>query len=482
MTSKESKIIYLLTGWLPSIERVDKTNPLSATEWSSLARKIYDSELKNPSDLQFKSKDELADILNLNPELSERIPKLLTRSGQVVFELEKYTNQGLDLLTRADANYPKILKKRMKDEMPPWFWYVGNANVLNQSFISVQFPNNKDDSLFGIIKNGIVDIKNNNFSMVLSFNDKYSIEVAEEAIKEDIQVLGVVPFGLTKLTKQSSIRDLLSTKKILFLSQSYPLITKYYKNNGVLQKMVELAISNKIVILNYGKLNEIIYSEIEKCNNDDIYVYNFRNNYKSGNKLSEYSNILDISDIFSTGTVESSSMIIDNAENDNIIYTIGHSNHPIEKFIELLKQHNIEKIVEVRSNAKSSYLPHFNKSNLLYNLDKNGIQYLDRGKYLGGRPEDISVINKDGKILEDKVEDKIWYQDAIIELIKLSKHTRLALMCSEENPLNCHRGYVISHTLLKRGINIEHIRGSGEIDKGKRFVKKELHQVNLFDD
>ena len=101
---------------------------------------------------------------------------------------------------------------------------------------------------------------------------------------------------------------------------------------------------------------------------------------------------------------------------------------------------------------------------------------------MGGRPKDTSVLNQDNKILEDKIEKKSWYQDGIKEIIKLSDKTRLALMCSEENPLHCHRGYVISHALLKKGMKIEHIRGSGDNDKGRRFVKKELHQGNLFDE
>ena len=206
------------------------------------------------------------------------------------------------------------------------------------------------------------------------------------------------------------------------------------------------------------------------------------NNLKSNNKLSKYITIDNVAQIFSTETIEPTLEVIDNNDDtDNIIFTIGHSNHTIEKFIDLLKENNIEQVIEVRSTAKSSYLPHFNKQSLIYNLKKNGIQYLDRGKSLGGRPEDTSVLNNDNKILEDKIEEKVWYQDGIKELIKLSKQTRLALMCSEENPLNCHRGYVISHTLMKNGINIKHIRGSGKKDKGKRFVKKELHQGDLFE-
>jgi hypothetical protein len=481
MIDINARVIYSLTAWLPTSEKENQIYPLTAREWSDVAQKIYKADIK-PKDIRSKSQDEITRILDLEPKLSERIVKLLNRSGQVVFELEKYRTRGYELLTRADTDYPKKLKETMLKEMPPFFWYVGDIKILINSFLSVQFSSNTDNSSITVIRDGIFDIKKNKYSIILSFNDDYSIQVAQEAINNDIQVLGIIPFGLLKLTKQPVIRDLLESKKLLLLSQSYPSIIKYYKYNGKLQKKVELALADKTLILPSGKLNEILKDEIEKINYDKIYVYNSGDNLKSNKKLSEYNNIINIPQIFSSGISDSPTEPVEDNENNNCIYTIGHSNHTMEKFIELLKENNIELVVEVRSNAKSSYLPHFNKQSLIYNLNKHGIKYLDKGKSLGGRPEDTSVLNKDNKILEDIIEEKPWYQDGINILINFSKDTRLALMCSEENPLNCHRGYVISHTLMKNGINIEHIRGSGKNDKGKRFVKNELHQGNFFED
>jgi len=480
MIDINARVIYSLTAWLPNSGKENRIQPLSAIEWSYLAKKIYKADIK-PKDLRSKSPDEIKSRLDLEPELSERIVKLLNRSGQVVFELEKYITRGYELLTRADTDYPKKLKETMLKEMPPFFWYVGDIKILINSFLSIQFSSNTDNSSITVIRDGIFDIKNNKYSIILSFNDSYSVELAQEAINNDIQVLGIIPFGLLKLTKQSLIRDLLESKKLLLLSQSYPSIIKYYKYNGQLQKKVELALADKVLILPSGKLNEILNDEIEKINQDNIYVYNPSDNLKTNRKLSEYNNIIDTPQIFSSGILESYGEPVEETLNDNCIYTIGHSNHTIEKFIKLLKENNIELVVEVRSTPKSNYSPHFNKSNLVYSLQKNGIEYMDRGKFLGGRPDDKSVLNEEKKIIEDKIEMKSWYQDGIKEIISLSKNTRLSLMCSEENPLNCHRGYVISHSLLKKGMKIEHIRGSGNNDKGKRFVKKELHQGNLFD-
>lgn len=155
-----------------------------------------------------------------------------------------------------------------------------------------------------------------------------------------------------------------------------------------------------------------------------------------------------------------------------MIYTIGHSNHTIENFIGILKEYGVEAIIEVRSVPKSKYSPHFNKPNLIYELKKNGIEYLDMGRSLGGRPNDESVLNIKNKIELKKIEEKQWYQDAISRLIELSQKSKIAIMCSEEDPEKCHRGYIITNTLLKRGIEVIHIRGNKTHQKAN-FVSRQ---------
>lgn len=155
-----------------------------------------------------------------------------------------------------------------------------------------------------------------------------------------------------------------------------------------------------------------------------------------------------------------------------MIYTIGHSNHSIEKFIELLKEFRIETIIEVRTVPKSSYSPHFNKPNLIFVLSQNKIKYIDMGRTLGGRPEDKSVLNIRDRIEEELIETKSWYMDAIDRVIDISHNSKIAIMCSEENPEHCHRGYIISHTLLKKGEEVVHIRGNKKIEKARFFERQ----------
>ena len=73
----------------------------------------------------------------------------------------------------------------------------------------------------------------------------------------------------------------------------------------------------------------------------------------------------------------------------------------------------------------------------------------------------------------------MWYNDSIDQLIALSREKNIALMCAEENPEECHRGYIISHSLLKKSMSINHIRKSGDTDKGRRFLKP-WDQIGFF--
>ena len=155
-----------------------------------------------------------------------------------------------------------------------------------------------------------------------------------------------------------------------------------------------------------------------------------------------------------------------------MIFTIGHSNHEIDFFIELLKEFHIDTVVDIRSKPDSAYKNHFNKPNLIYLLKQNGFKYIDMGKILGGLPFDKSVLNTVGGIIFDEIEKREWYKNGISRLIDISKDENIAIMCSEENPEKCHRGYIVTHSLLDRGQEVYHIRGDKTKQLAHYFVKQ----------
>jgi len=166
------------------------------------------------------------------------------------------------------------------------------------------------------------------------------------------------------------------------------------------------------------------------------------------------------------------------------IYTIGHSNIDSGKFIEILKHHGIEAVVDVRSAPYSRYAVWFNRESIRKELEGNGINYIYMGNMLGGRPKKFSAEDKATRIKgasSDAIYKKIMknesYREGISKLIEISGRMRTAIMCSEEDPQSCHRHILIAQTLLGAGINVLHIRGSCDVEQAKERV----HQAALLE-
>jgi len=162
--------------------------------------------------------------------------------------------------------------------------------------------------------------------------------------------------------------------------------------------------------------------------------------------------------------------------NDKItVYTIGHSNSKLEDVAKLLMENGITILLDVRSQPYSKYAPEFNRRNLEKESERFGFEYRFAGDYLGGRPKDKSCYDGD-KVSYEKLAEKELYKRGINRLIEISsersgeakrpfRENRTAIMCSEEKPEACHRHHLIAQTLLKKGVEVLHIRHSGKVEK-----------------
>jgi uncharacterized protein (DUF488 family) len=150
-------------------------------------------------------------------------------------------------------------------------------------------------------------------------------------------------------------------------------------------------------------------------------------------------------------------------------YTIGHSNHPIEDFIQTLKKFQIQCIIDVRTIPVSTYMPHFNRENLETWLEREGIEYKYLGNMIGGRYTDPALLDSQGSVDYEKVEQRSIFQAGIDQVCQIIDAGKLAaLMCSEKDPLDCHRFILVSKALAKKGVSIDHIVFEGTKDaKGK---------------
>ncbi|HTE82092.1 MAG TPA: DUF488 domain-containing protein [Reyranella sp.] len=160
------------------------------------------------------------------------------------------------------------------------------------------------------------------------------------------------------------------------------------------------------------------------------------------------------------------------------IKTIGHSNHPIERFVELLKEGGVERLVDVRSLPWSRRFPQFGRERLAKSLAEVGIAYAWEGEALGGKP-------KAGGTYDD-LAARSEFKDAIGRLIADRAGTSLCLMCAEKEPLDCHRTVLVSRRLAEREVPIEHLLADGTVrphrDIEEALLKKAGGGADLFED
>ncbi len=147
----------------------------------------------------------------------------------------------------------------------------------------------------------------------------------------------------------------------------------------------------------------------------------------------------------------------------NKLFTIGYASFSITAFINTLRSHEITALVDVRSAPYSKYKPEFKKGSLSKALADNNISYIFLGKYVGARVEDPECYI-DGKLNYSLLKETKNYQTGIDRILNGMKDYRIALMCAEKDPVNCHRTFLICRTLRSYPIRILHILENGSLE------------------
>ena len=159
---------------------------------------------------------------------------------------------------------------------------------------------------------------------------------------------------------------------------------------------------------------------------------------------------------------------------ESTIFSIGHGNKKIEEFIDELKSLDVKYLLDIRSKPYSKWSPQFNQSNLEMELKNNGISYVFVGDALGGLPEDKSCYDHNGKVVYDLIKEKDFFKKGLARIVKANERAiRLAIMCSEAKPEECHRSKLIGQELMKQGIAVKHIVAVNKM-KPQQMVMNEL--------
>ena len=169
-----------------------------------------------------------------------------------------------------------------------------------------------------------------------------------------------------------------------------------------------------------------------------------------------------------------------------MVFTIGHSNHSIEKFLTLLQGSEINMVVDVRTAPFSKMFPQFNQEALKNSLSDIAIGYLFLGDHIGGRSDDPEDF-VDGQVVYNLLATKELFKTGINRLMKGAAEYQIAVMCSEKEPLDCHRTLLVSETLAIEGVGVRHIHADGTIETHENALARllTLHKLDspdLFSD
>lgn len=157
-----------------------------------------------------------------------------------------------------------------------------------------------------------------------------------------------------------------------------------------------------------------------------------------------------------------------------MIWTIGHSNHSARRFIDLLQGAGIDCVADVRSTPFSRRNPQFSQKALASSLKDAGIEYWFLGDALGARPVDPHCW-ENGKVSYARIAASPAFQEAIHTLIEELHAKRIALMCAEKEPLDCHRTILVGRALAQRDAELGHIHADGWIEPHAELEERLLH-------
>ncbi|TDU75339.1 DUF488 domain-containing protein [Streptomyces sp. KS 21] len=160
------------------------------------------------------------------------------------------------------------------------------------------------------------------------------------------------------------------------------------------------------------------------------------------------------------------------------VFTVGHSTHSTSGFLSLLQKHGITAVADVRSTPVSRFTPQFNRYTLERILSDIDIKYVFLGKELGARTEDLTCY-VDGRVRYDLLARTSDFASGIKRLRNGSQSEQIAVMCTEQEPLDCHRCVLVARVLEEYGICVEHIHGDGHVEDHASAMRRLMSNFGL---
>jgi len=160
-------------------------------------------------------------------------------------------------------------------------------------------------------------------------------------------------------------------------------------------------------------------------------------------------------------------------------FSIGHSTHEFAIFVKLLQSAGVTAIADVRSHPFSRWHPQFNQKSLQAGLQSCQIVYAFLGDQLGGRPDSLELYDADGRVNYERMRATETFNHGIDRLCLAVAQYKVAILCSEEDPIVCHRGLMVSPALIERGVTPVHLRADGTFETTTDFEARLLAETKV---
>jgi uncharacterized protein (DUF488 family) len=164
----------------------------------------------------------------------------------------------------------------------------------------------------------------------------------------------------------------------------------------------------------------------------------------------------------------------------SVLFTIGHSTHPIEEFLGLLEQNGVTALADVRSHPYSRHFPQYSQDALKTSLAKHKIAYVFLGKELGARSENPACY-RHGKVKYELLAKEPLFAVGLDRLKTGMDRYRIALMCAEKDPLDCHRAVLVARRVHELGTPVEHIHADSHLETQAEMESRMLQLLKMSD-
>ncbi len=199
----------------------DSIKPLTPSEWSRLAELLKTKGIE-PKDIHGMTEKDIVSLLECGKDFAHRLARLSERSAGLFVEVSRYLNMGIKIYTRADREYPAILKKKLGRKCPPLFYCAGNIGLLRFKYAGWQGSRNIDENDADFARNAVIKAASHGFAVV-SGGAKGSDSVAfETALSERIPIIEYISCGIIQRLRNPSARKAAADGRILILSASVP--------------------------------------------------------------------------------------------------------------------------------------------------------------------------------------------------------------------------------------------------------------------